>query len=157
MAITREFVRSVRERLAENPGLSTAKLARELGSAEANVLMAMPVSMRRRARPEDMKALCSHLAGFGRMPDDRVCGKDVGSIWFVARSAVLPGAPGQGSVRFMDKEGRRLGLIPLREKEFLPLWERFGVKDVPPKKRCGSSCDSCPGRARVTRQLSACG
>ncbi len=169
MAITRELVRAVRGRLAENPETPTDLLAVELGACEADVLTCLPVVMRRRARLEELAALRERLAalGFFSGPDQR--GPEVGSIWFVADffetgTAGTGGgqtaeyAQRQGSVLFMDTEGRQLCRIPLGEA-FSPLWGLFGVKDAPPKRRCGGhggssgGCRSC----RCSRGLPCCG
>ncbi len=52
MSITRELVENVRRRVAETPGVLTAQLANEFGASEAEVVTALPLHMRLRARLE---------------------------------------------------------------------------------------------------------
>ena len=175
MAITRDLVRAVRGRLEETPDIPTGRLAVELGAREADVLTCLPVTMRRRARLEDELAIRESLAVLGLPPGPDPSGPEVGSIWFVAdhagSSQVGTGRAGkdgdgaagysgtQGSLRFLDTEGGLLCHIPLGEG-FSPMWRHYGVKDTPPKRRCGDSgtthekrCGSC----RCGRGLSCCG
>lgn len=67
MSITRELVRSVRQRVADNPGVLTAQLAAEFNASEADVITALPLDMRLRAKTDDFEAIWSCLASWGRM------------------------------------------------------------------------------------------
>lgn len=67
MAVTRELVQSVRQRVADNPGVLTAQLAAELNASEADVITALPLEMRLRAKTDDFEAIWNCLASWGRM------------------------------------------------------------------------------------------
>jgi putative heme iron utilization protein len=73
MLVTREFVRSVRERLTENPAVPLFRLAEELHASEAAVVTAMPVHMRLRARCNDAGAIWKRLVQWS--PDVVNCRK----------------------------------------------------------------------------------
>ena len=176
MNITRELVRAVRGRLEKNPDIPIDRLAAQLGAREADVLTCLPVAMRRRARLEDQLAIRESLAVLGLPTGPDPAGPEVGSIWFVADHAAAGHAGGvramgenpsgaaenpgtQGSLRFLDTEGGLLCHIPLGEG-FSPMWRHYGVKDTPPKRRCGDNgtahekhCGSC----RCSRGLPCCG
>ena len=61
MTITRAFVQSVRSLIAKDPAIPLEQLARTLDASEAYVIMALPVSMRTRARISDLPALWESL------------------------------------------------------------------------------------------------
>lgn len=64
MSVTRELVQSVRRRVAESPGLLTAQLALELNASEAEVITALPLPMRKRARVSDFTSIWNCMAGW---------------------------------------------------------------------------------------------
>lgn len=142
MAITKEFVESVRSRLEAAPGISTARLARELGAAESLVITALPVKMRQKARPEDLEAIWAGLAGHTSLPENRPAAEDLGCIWFVNRP---DDAAESHSVQFFDKKGGRIFSVRLSGKDapeaYASLSGRFGVVPVP-KMRC-RGCGQC--------------
>ncbi|MDL2285774.1 hypothetical protein LJB93_03425, partial [Desulfovibrio sp. OttesenSCG-928-F07] len=57
MPITRELVEFVRQKVAETPNILTAKLAAELGASEVEVITALPLHMRVKAKPDDFEAI----------------------------------------------------------------------------------------------------
>lgn len=152
MPLSRELVRAVRERVAAEPGLAPGLLAAELGVPEEQVVTALPVAMRTRARLDDVPAIWAALAalpgrrvvrgperataGEGGFPGRREC---VGSAWFMA------GRPGaEPEVRFLDAQGRELFTVlppPGGGAVFDALRERHGVTPAP-KVRC-KGCPHC--------------
>ena len=61
MAITRELVESVRRRVAENPEVPTFLLADELQASESEVITALPLNMRMKAKVESLAELWSAM------------------------------------------------------------------------------------------------
>lgn len=140
MAISKEFVQSVRRRIAEDPALPTDKLAGELNAREADVVMALPTQMRLRARSSDAPAIwesvcaedgiviirapsgTSNGAASLRKAESRppepvreflAAGElaaQTGDIWFVSRQ---DHDAVHRSVRFFDKQGRGLVSVHL--------------------------------------------
>lgn len=55
MPLTKELVASVRSRVADNPAILTSQLAAELGTSEPEVITALPLHMRVKARTEDFE------------------------------------------------------------------------------------------------------
>lgn len=64
MAVTKEFVQSVRRRVAEEPGVITGQLARELRAPEAQVITALPVAMRKKASPGDFPVIWERMSAW---------------------------------------------------------------------------------------------
>lgn len=64
MPVTKELVRTVRRRVAEEPGVLTGQLAKELAINEEDVVMALPVAMRKKARKSDFAAIWRRMAGW---------------------------------------------------------------------------------------------
>lgn len=62
MSITKEFVQSVRGRLEKQPDIDFGELARALGASEAEVITALPVAMRVKARTTAFDAIWGTLA-----------------------------------------------------------------------------------------------
>lgn len=142
MAITREFVENVRERLAASPGISTAHLACELGAPETQVLTALPVKMRQKARTEDLAEILCGLSGLSQLPGSGIAADEIGSIWFVNRPDE---AEESFSVQFFNKQGGHLFSARLNGESgrtaYTRLRERFGVAPLP-KKPC-RGCGNC--------------
>lgn len=61
MSLTKELILSVRQRVAEEPGIATAQLAAELQAPEAEVITALPLEMRMHANVEDFAAIWSKI------------------------------------------------------------------------------------------------
>ena len=57
MSLSRELVHTVRSRIKEKPDLSSAELAMELNATEADVVTALPLNMRMRAKADDLTAI----------------------------------------------------------------------------------------------------
>lgn len=55
-------MQAVRRRVGESPGLMTAQLALELNASEAEVVTALPLSMRKRARVSDFASIWNSMA-----------------------------------------------------------------------------------------------
>lgn len=64
MPITRTLVETVRSRIGIDPTLSTKSLARELNTKETDVITALPLSMRRKARPEALEAIWERMSSW---------------------------------------------------------------------------------------------
>lgn len=147
MAITKEFVQNVRGRLEAEPGISTARLAVELGAREVDVITSMPVQMRKKARPQDFDSILQELGTLAPLPPTAISENDLGYIWFVSR----PGEHGKRqSVRFFDKQGGHLFSIQLQgdsgEMAYARMTERFGVTPVPRRIAC-AGCGKCRCRS----------
>lgn len=142
MHITKDFVQSVRERLLREPGVSAAGLAQELGATEAQVITAFPVNMRKKARPEDFRAIWAELDGHVGGSLAGFCETELGQIWFVRRG---DGQLESRFVEFFGKGGDKLLSIKLggaqAQAVYTHLCERFGVVPVP-KMGC-KGCGKC--------------
>ena len=164
MTVTKEFVQSVRQRLSENPNVPTAALAVELNAPESYIIMALPVHMRLKAKPENFAAIWEILTTWEKakvalaqeaedflpvMPDKRFFQQEVGHIWFVSSP---PGERESHSVRFFDKHGTHMisvhlgqdddADIPQKDKSsYDSMRERFGVVPVP-RRHC-QGCGNC--------------
>lgn len=137
MSVTRELVRTVRKRVAETPGLPTSQLAEELNAAEADVIMAMPLSMRLRAKTSDLDAIWQGMLAWDTtivcenkeleaLLDDleqkesaplvscrKALPNDIGSVWFVLESS---GESDENhAVRIFDMDGKALLSVYLRK------------------------------------------
>lgn len=148
MPISKEFVQSVRGRLMDNPQISTASLALELGASEVQVITSLPVFMRKKARPQDFGAIWAELGTLTMLPSKHINENELGHIWFVA-SAEEPAK--KHSVRFFDKKGDHLLSVYLdgdkAENAYNALCNRFGVTPVP-KRHC-NGCGGCScGKSR---------
>lgn len=64
MPVTKELVRAVRRRVTEEPGVLTGQLAKELAANEEDVVMSLPVAMRKKARKSDFAAIWRRMAGW---------------------------------------------------------------------------------------------
>lgn len=67
MSVTKELVRNVRRRVAEDPGVLTGQLARELRASEEEVVMALPVAMRKKARAGGFASIWERMASWGNV------------------------------------------------------------------------------------------
>lgn len=67
MAITKEFVQRVRKNIGEHPDLDLGSLARSLGAREADVITALPVAMRLKARNTAFEAIWHRMAYWGSL------------------------------------------------------------------------------------------
>lgn len=128
MPLSRELVAAVRARIAERPDIPEAALATELNAPETDVITALPVAMRRRAKASDAPAIVSRASrwkyacaswgaagsgeglqpGFPIVPDasiDRLAMADVGSVWFISRP---PEKDRSHAVHLYDTGGVRL-------------------------------------------------
>lgn len=164
MSITKEFVTSVRRRIAENPAVLTSRLAEDLRASEADVIMALPKAMRLRADNNNFSAIWENvntwqnmavdLTADGsthpqeRLPNAQQLKKQLGFIWFVSKP--LSGRESH-SVRFFDKTGKHIVSIytgwdingrpdQTAKNKYDELSERFGVVPVPP-----IHCNGCCG------------
>lgn len=156
MPLSKELVRAVRSRVEGEPDVSTRLLAAELGASQAQVITALPVAMRTRAKVEDcphiwqelccipgmrvgvIAACASQNDAAGAMPP--VQADRIGSIWFMAATQTR-----EPAVYFLDKQGGLLveALLP-REAEsgaFAMLKKKHGVQPLP-KNRC-KGCKQC--------------
>lgn len=143
MIISKEFVKNVRERLSNEPGISITRLASEMNAAEAHVVTALPVKMRKKAKPEDLSAILAWICANGvDMPQNGFAAESLGSIWFVNHPE---NKDEKRSVQFFDKTGARLASVWLNnehdDKTYDSLCERFGVTPVP-HMHCGG-CGNC--------------
>lgn len=148
MAITKEFVESVRGRLLVEPDISTAKLASELETDEVTVITALPVRIRKKARPQDFAVIWAELGTMAHLPVMPFNEEELGHIWFVSSPEQ---APPSHSVRFFDKRGEHIFSVYLDGHEagstYNSLCQRFGVTPVP-KRHC-RGCGNCScGKAR---------
>lgn len=165
MSISKEFVEKVRGRLEEEPTVPTGKLASELGVSEAEVIIALPVKMRRKARPEDLKDIWQAVEGWknvrlhnssagakgmlGKIIPSKPSQQELGYIWFVSK-------PDQGgeshSVRFLSKTGQHMlsvylgrngnqGIDPRDKAAFEQMRDHFGITPTP-KMGC-KGCGKC--------------
>ena len=130
MLVTREFVRSVRERLAENPAVPLCHLAEELHASEAAVVTAMPVHMRLRARHSDAGAIWKRLVQWNpelvryRMATDgpgRASAADLAEASFAVSSPALQKDSGEVET---DLDAEEIGSVwfvsrPLKTEESL--------------------------------------
>lgn len=142
MAITKEFVENVRGRLTASPGIATSLLAEELGAPETQVITALPVKMRQKARPEDFADIWAGLARLSNLPENGVAAEELGAIWFINRPDA---AVESHSVQFFNKQGGHLFSVYLNgtdgREAYASLRERFGVVPVP-KMHC-RGCGNC--------------
>ena len=143
MAITKEFVQNVRGRLEAEPYITTARIARELGVSEVDVVTAMPVPMRKKARPQDLALLLAELQGQSLPERIALHEENVGYVWFIVR----PDEEMKNrSVRFFDKQGKHLASLPLQgqgaELRYEKLTEKFGVTPIPRRRAC-RGCGKC--------------
>jgi hypothetical protein len=164
MPVSREFVQAVRKRAAEDPGVSLSSLARALHSSEAEVILALPVHMRMRARITDCPAIWERLnerksmlvcrgpegevrADFsaclcpgGILPEKSPPAEELGSIWFLSRASENEE---RRSLRFFGPQGQRLLVVHMDAvaADFDEMRAFFGVRPVP-RKRCGG-CGGC--------------
>lgn len=67
MPLSRTLVQAVRKCVAEEPQIELRLLARELGAKETDVVTALPIAMRRRARKEDFAAIWGLLSRCGQV------------------------------------------------------------------------------------------
>ncbi|MDL2314446.1 hypothetical protein LJC36_05650 [Desulfovibrio sp. OttesenSCG-928-C14] len=95
MPITKELVQSVRERVAANPAVPFALLAGELRASEAEVITALPLNMRIRAKNSDFAVIWQALSA---LPGVNLCLTAPGRV--LNQSAPLP-AGGQVGSRFV--------------------------------------------------------
>ena len=166
MSISKEFVESVRNRIAEDPAVSTYRLAEDLGASESQVITALPVKMRQKARPEDFRAIWQAVEGWhnvrlrggedangqsGQLADLVTPGipeEELGYIWFVSKPE--PETESH-SVQFYSKAGQHMlsvylgqagqeGVDPRDKAAYDQMREHFGVTPVP--RRC-QGCGSC--------------
>lgn len=116
MSLTKELILSVRQRVAEDPGIATAQLAVELQAPEAEVITALPLEMRMPANVEDFAAIWGEIATWKHT---RVTVSGPGGIGGTA--SLLPG----GTLPRGRQEGTTFRFepsdsLPLDE---LPLWQ----------------------------------
>lgn len=87
MAVTKELVQSVRSRIAAYPGERIASLASDLNATEAEIITALPLPMRLRARNTAFEAIWNILCRWKRVviryaddlarPDTATDGRDL--------------------------------------------------------------------------------
>ena len=85
MSVTKELVQNVRRRVAEEPGVLTGQLAQELEAREEEVVMALPVAMRKKARARDFAAIWRRMSAWGNV------------ILYTSCPVSVPGASASGS------------------------------------------------------------
>lgn len=151
MALSKEFVAHVRGRLGSEPGISLARLAKELNAAEAHVITALPVTMRKKAKPEDFAAIWAWLKEHQtELPQNPFVKEELGSIWFVSQpeNTTVP-----HSVQFFDKKGERLATVCLSKSgdgaAYSSLCEQFGVTPVPQRRCTGCGNCSCGSKGKA--------
>lgn len=80
MAISKEFVQSVRKSIGEKPGGDIGQLARSLNARDADVITALPVGMRLKARITSFEAIWCRMTRWG----------DLGQVLMGKRRLPLP-------------------------------------------------------------------
>lgn len=175
MAITKELVQSVRQRVAANPEAHIAHLAVELNATEAEVITALPLNMRWRAKNSDFSTISQIVSSWdntitvstgqpgenrvmpGKKPDvGQLREEDLGYTWFISKPLL---GQESHSVQFFNKEGRHLLSIYLgRDKSgnldavaregFEDLRKRFSVKPVPHNRCKGCKNCTCDGKGK---------
>lgn len=163
MAISKEFVENVRSRIAEDPAVSTHILAEDLGASEVQVITALLVKMRQKARPEDFRPIWQAAQGWSsvrlrgangtqarldKLMPPNLSEEELGYIWFVSK-------PEHGvenhSVQFFSKAGQHMlsvylgqslsgGIDPRDKAAYDHMREHFGVTPVP---RGCQGCGNC--------------
>lgn len=163
MPISKEFVENVRNRIAEDPAVSIYILAEDLDASEAQVITALPVKMRQKARPESFKAIWQTAQGWSnvrlrgadgtqaqmdKLMSPIISEEELGHIWFVSK---LEYGMESHSVQFFSKAGQRMlsvylgqalngGIDPREKAAYDHMREHFGVTPVP--RRC-QGCGNC--------------
>ncbi len=166
MPLSKEFVEQVRKRVADDPGVRTEQLAVELDAPESQVIMALPLDMRLRARTSDFEAIWAGAAGWERallspagrtgdaerpsaLPGKHFLQDQLGFIWFVSNPRSSGESP---SIRFFDKQGGHMlsiylgldaaGRLAAGDKaEYEDMRKRFGVVPAP-RMHC-KGCGNC--------------
>ncbi len=168
MPLTRELVQAVRRRIADNPSASPALLAEQLRASEAEIITALPLGMRLRAKNSAFESIWDTVARWPdivinparqpariwpRLPELRTSGQfrpeEIGFIWFVSKPFLDKESH---SVQFFTHKGAHMlslylgqnasGAFDKRAKaDYEAMRERFGVIPVP-RNRC-KGCARC--------------
>ena len=102
MAITKEFVQSVRKNIGEQPAIDIGVLACSLNAREADVITALPVAMRQKARTSSFDAIWHRMTYWGTL----------GQVLIGSKRRPMPLNEGaslkllmQGKLKVSDSEG----------------------------------------------------
>jgi len=170
MPLSRELVQAVRDRIAQCPDLPEEQLAAELNAPEADVITALPLSMRRKARLSDLGVIWKRAARWKNvrisapaatqppqgLPEAIAEGRlPVRSAWFVSKP--VSGMESH-AIHMYDEQGSRMlslylgrdhngGICPEDKADFDELREHYGVTPKPRMRCKGCTACTCGGHA----------
>lgn len=116
MAITKQLVRSVRQSIADKPGIALSRLADVLGASEVDVMTVLPVPMRMKANAGRLEELWDELAGW---EDVEVSLRRPNGGVLTVPAASLPAGPLSGALARLYIAN---GLPPLIREERRSAW-----------------------------------